>query len=102
MWVNQKRVAGTHYFDDYWIFGKEAGADIDAALVTLQPGDDLAVEARLYLYPDGARPDVAEDAQVEIGRADAAGAAAALPAAAPFASAWPADGAKAASAIVEL
>ncbi len=102
MWVNQRMVSGTHYFDDYWIFGKETGADMDAAMVTFEPGDDLAVESRLYLYADGKRPDVAEDARVEIGRADAAGAVAALPPAPPFASAWPADGDGAARAIVEL
>jgi hypothetical protein len=102
LWVNQKHVAGSHYFDDYWIFGKESGARIEAARVALAPGDDLTVETRLYLYEDGARPDVKKDDAGEVGRADVPAAAAALPSAPPFASAFPADSAHAAAALVEL
>jgi len=100
MWVAQSKVAGTHYFDDYWIFGKQTGADIEQAMVTFSPGDDVASEARLYLYADGKRPDVVEEAA--IGMSDVGAQATRLPSAPPFASAWPADADGAAEAIVEM
>jgi hypothetical protein len=102
LWVAQKRVAGTHYFDDYWIFGKESGAGVDAALVAFQPGDAESVETRVELFAPGARPQVALDDATEPGRADVARAVAALPDGPPFAAAWPADAARAAAAIAEL
>ncbi len=102
LYVAQGRLTGTHYFDDYWIFGGESAAGIRAALVTLAPGDDVTVETRTYLYDDGALPDVAEDLRVDPGHADVAAAVTALPAAPPFASAAPADAERAASAVEEL
>jgi hypothetical protein len=100
LWVAQKRLTGTHYFDDYWIFGKASADGIESALVTLAPGDDVTVETRVYLYPAGARPAVAEDAAVDPGHADVVAAVAALPSSPPFASAAPAD-AKQAALILE-
>jgi hypothetical protein len=101
MWVNQKELSGRHYFDDYWIFGKETGAGIDAAMVTFTPGSEVSAETRIYQYADGKRPDVS-DGKSDLGKADVVAATAPLPSAPPFASAWPTDGEKAASAIAEL
>lgn len=102
LWVEQKPLTNSHYFADYWIFGKESAAGIDQALVTLAPGDDVTVETRTYLYADGQRPDVGEDAAVDVGHADVPAATAALPSAPPFASAGPTDAERAARAIASL
>ncbi|MSP59617.1 MAG: hypothetical protein EXR72_04605 [Myxococcales bacterium] len=102
LWVDQKRLTGTHYFDDYWIFGGQSAAGIDSALIALSPGEDTTAETRIYLYAAGKRPDVTEDAAVEIGRADPVSATLALPAAPPFASAFPVDAGRAAEVIAGL
>ena len=101
VWVAGEALSG-HYFDDFWLFGKETAAGVSAAWLTLAPSSDVTIESRTYLYAEGARPAVGADEGARIGTSDVVAKTAALPATPPFASAHPIDAAGAAQLLDEL